>query len=77
MVLTVDPAQIPAMYDAVLARAKSSSAFRAQVDAAAGRVLTAKSERAHHQGPPRRLGSNCHGGWSDGTGPYSCWVVTQ
>ncbi|MBB3045098.1 glycoside hydrolase family 3 N-terminal domain-containing protein [Nocardioides soli] len=42
MVLTVDPAPLPAMYGAVLARARTHSGFRALVRAAALRVLTAK-----------------------------------
>lgn len=77
MVLSVDPVQTRAMYDAVLARAKSSTAFRAQVDEAAQRVLTAKNERAHHQGPARTLGSDCHGGASLAPGSFTCWVVSR
>jgi beta-N-acetylhexosaminidase len=42
MVLTVNPTLLPAMYNAVLAKAKSSSAFRAKINASALRVLTAK-----------------------------------
>ncbi len=42
VVLTVHPDVLPAMYDAVLDRARDSKAFRAKVDAAALRVLTAK-----------------------------------
>ena len=45
MVLTVDPAPLPAMYAAVLGRARTSPAFRATVRAAALRVLTAKQEQ--------------------------------
>jgi beta-N-acetylhexosaminidase len=42
VVLTVNAAQIPEMTAAVLARAKTDATFRAEVDAAALRVLTAK-----------------------------------
>lgn len=42
MVLTVDATQAPAMTQAVLARARTDTAFRALVDAAALRVLQAK-----------------------------------
>jgi beta-N-acetylhexosaminidase len=42
VVLTVHTDVLPAMYDAVLDRARDSKAFRAKVDAAALRVLTAK-----------------------------------
>ena len=42
VVLTVDPDVLPAMQRALLARARSDPAFRAAVDAAATRVLTAK-----------------------------------
>jgi beta-N-acetylhexosaminidase len=45
MVLTVNPSVLPSMYDAVLARANSSTSFRAQVDAAALKVLIAKAQR--------------------------------
>lgn len=45
IVLTVDATQAAAMTSAVLARAKTNAAFRAQVDAAALRVLEAKSSR--------------------------------
>lgn len=45
MVLTVSPATLPAMYDAVLARAGRDPAFRAKVDRAALRVLQAKQAR--------------------------------
>lgn len=43
MVLTVNPAVLPAMLAAVNARATSSPTFRAQVDAASLRVLTVKA----------------------------------
>jgi beta-N-acetylhexosaminidase len=43
MVLTVNPSLLPQMYNAVLAKANSSATFRAQVDASALRVLTAKA----------------------------------
>jgi beta-N-acetylhexosaminidase len=43
--LTVDAAQIPQMTAAVLSRAKADPKFRAQVDAAALRVLAAKQAR--------------------------------
>jgi beta-N-acetylhexosaminidase len=46
IVLTVDPAQIPQMTAAVLARAKADPRFRAQVDVAALRVLAAKQARS-------------------------------
>ncbi len=42
MVLTVNPATLPSMYTAVLARTDASPTFRAQVNAAALRVLAAK-----------------------------------
>jgi beta-N-acetylhexosaminidase len=45
IVLTVNPAQIPEMTTAVLSRAQADAPFRAQVDAAALRVLTAKQAR--------------------------------
>lgn len=46
VVLTVDPGVLPAMQRALLARARADPAFRAMVDAATTRVLTAKL----HQG---------------------------
>ncbi|WP_197025392.1 glycoside hydrolase family 3 protein [Nocardioides sp. URHA0032] len=45
IVLTVDPDPLPAMYDAVLARARTSEKFRDKVDAAALRVLRAKDRQ--------------------------------
>jgi beta-N-acetylhexosaminidase len=45
VVLTVDSAPLPAMYRAVLGRAHVNKAFRAKVNAAALRVLTAKQHR--------------------------------
>lgn len=45
LVLTVDPGPLPAMYAAVLHRARTSERFRAVVDAAALRVLRAKQAR--------------------------------
>ncbi len=45
IVLTVDASLIPQMTAAVLARAKSDGAFRAKIDAAALRVLSAKKAR--------------------------------
>jgi beta-N-acetylhexosaminidase len=45
MILTVNPATIPAMVDAVLAEAQADPAFRALVDAAALRVLARKEAR--------------------------------
>lgn len=45
MVLTVDPAVVPAMYDTVLAYARANPTFRNLVDQAALRVLTAKQQR--------------------------------
>lgn len=51
IVLTVNPALLPAMYDAVLARARSSAAFRSKVNAAALRVLTAKQHAGLIPGP--------------------------
>jgi len=45
ILLTVNPAQIPEMTAAVLARAKSDTAFRAEVDTAALRVLQARQAR--------------------------------
>lgn len=44
LVLTVNPDVVPAMYDAVLARAQRDAGFRALVDAAALRVLQAKDD---------------------------------
>ena len=46
MILTVSPAVLPAMYNAVLKRATSDSAFRSAVNGAALRILTSKQ----HQG---------------------------
>ena len=51
MVLTVNPTLLPAMYNAVLAKARSSAAFRAKVNASALRVLTAKQQRGLIPGP--------------------------
>ncbi|MDF1604277.1 glycoside hydrolase family 3 N-terminal domain-containing protein [Nocardioides sp. YIM 152315] len=45
MVLTVDAAPLPAMYGAVLSRARDRTGFRTLVRDAALRVLTAKQER--------------------------------
>jgi beta-N-acetylhexosaminidase len=45
VVLTVDSAPLPAMYGAVLDRARSSDQFKAKVRAAALRVLRAKQHR--------------------------------
>jgi beta-N-acetylhexosaminidase len=45
MVLTVSPATLPAMYDAVLHRARHNPAFRGKVDRAALRVLRVKEDR--------------------------------
>jgi beta-N-acetylhexosaminidase len=45
IVLTVDSDPLPAMYAAVLHRARTSETFRAKVDAAALRVLLAKQDR--------------------------------
>lgn len=45
VVLTVDPRTLPAMYAAVLGRARHDAGFRAEVDAAALRVLTLKQHR--------------------------------
>jgi len=45
LVLAVDPGTLPAMYDAVLHRARQHAPFRAAVDAAALRVLTLKQDR--------------------------------
>jgi beta-N-acetylhexosaminidase len=45
LVLTVDPASLPAMYHAVLARARHDPAFRAEVDTSALKVLAAKQSR--------------------------------
>jgi beta-N-acetylhexosaminidase len=52
IVLVVEPDPLPAMYDAVLDRARSSATFRAKVNAAALRVLRAKDR----QGLLPRLG---------------------
>lgn len=45
VVLTVSPRTLPAMYRAVLARARADSAFRAKVDSAALLVLRVKERR--------------------------------
>lgn len=45
IVLTVDPEPLPAMYGAVLDRARSSAKFRDKVNAAALRVLRAKGRQ--------------------------------
>jgi beta-N-acetylhexosaminidase len=45
VVLTVNPDSLPAMYAAVLTRAKNSPAFRAQVKSSALKVLQAKEAR--------------------------------
>jgi beta-N-acetylhexosaminidase len=45
IVLVVDPDPLPAMYDAVLRRARTSERFREKVDAAALRVLRAKGRQ--------------------------------
>jgi beta-N-acetylhexosaminidase len=45
IVLAVDPEPVPAMYGAVLERARTSARFRAKVDAAVLRVLRAKQAR--------------------------------
>ena len=45
LVLTVNPSTLPAMYDAVVHRARSHAGFRARVEAAALRVLTLKQHR--------------------------------
>jgi beta-glucosidase-like glycosyl hydrolase len=45
LVLTVDPAVMPAMYNAVLNKANADSAFRSKVDASVLRILTAKDNR--------------------------------
>jgi len=45
LVLTVDPRPLPAMYAAVLQRARTHPRFRAQVEASALRVLTAKERQ--------------------------------
>ena len=45
LVLTVSPRALPAMYGAVLTRAERDPGFRAEVDAAALRVLTLKQRR--------------------------------
>lgn len=45
IVLTINPAQIPEMTAAVLARAETDRTFRADVDAAALRVLSAKQAK--------------------------------
>ncbi len=44
LVLTTDPSTVPAMYQALLDKAKGSAAFRAKVGAAALRVLQLKSQ---------------------------------
>lgn len=45
LVLTVDPAPLPAMYHAVLSRARADGEFRAKVDQAAMRVLRLKQHQ--------------------------------
>ncbi|MDT3329592.1 glycoside hydrolase family 3 N-terminal domain-containing protein [Microbacterium aquilitoris] len=44
VLVSAKPSVFPAMYDAVLAKAKADPQFAAQVDAAAARVLAAKAE---------------------------------
>lgn len=44
VLVSAKPSVFPAMYDAVLAKAKSDPQFAAQVDAAAARVLAAKAD---------------------------------
>jgi len=46
VVLTVDPATLPAMYAAVLHRARGNDAFRAKVNAAA--LLVLQTKQSHH-----------------------------
>ncbi|MCM3695128.1 glycoside hydrolase family 3 N-terminal domain-containing protein [Microbacterium oleivorans] len=46
VLVSAKPSVFPAMYDAVLAEAKSDPQFAAQVDAAAARVLAAKADMA-------------------------------
>ncbi len=53
VVLTVNATVLPAMYSAVLAQAKASATFRAQVDAAALRVLQAKQNHGLIAAPAR------------------------
>lgn len=43
ILVSADPSVLPAMYDAVLERARSDDAFAARVDAAAARIVTAKA----------------------------------
>ena len=50
MGLTVNPAVLPQMYNAVLARASTNAVFRNQVNAAALRVLTTKQHLAPRGG---------------------------
>jgi beta-N-acetylhexosaminidase len=45
MVLTVDPAVMPAMYNAVLQKANTDATFKSKIDASAMRILTAKQNR--------------------------------
>jgi beta-N-acetylhexosaminidase len=45
LVLSVDPAPVPAMYGAVLRRARTDPDFRARVAASALRVLTLKQQQ--------------------------------
>ena len=45
LLLSVDPGPVPAMYHALLQRARSSAAFRAKVDAAVLRVLRVKQQQ--------------------------------
>ena len=44
VLVSADPSVFPAMYDAVLTKAKADPHFAAQVDAAAARVLAAKAD---------------------------------
>lgn len=53
LVLSVDPAPVPAMYRAVLRRARTDPAFRDLVHASALRVLTAKQEHGLLPRPSR------------------------
>jgi beta-N-acetylhexosaminidase len=54
MVLAVNPATLPAMYDAVLHRARHRPTFRALVDRAALRILRVKEQRHLLGGPAKR-----------------------
>lgn len=55
LVLTVDPATLPVMYAALLARARADAAFRLRVEQSAQRILLAKQRLGLVEPPARRI----------------------